>query len=177
MPQGSILGPRLFSIYTYDLPASNESGSVGIYTDDTTTSCFGKDEDDVQCSLQELRTQCYRHKLTVHPGKSNGMILNRRKLIGPLQHLNMIEYSGKCECLGIIIDNKINWEPQEKRSETWGIYFLDEIYLKLVVPAVLYTFTVWGNCSDSLFKELEKYIRLQLKLYTNYPEECPRTKF
>ena len=46
------------------------------------------------------------------------MILNRHKFIGPLQPLKIgeeeIEYPEKCECLGIIIDNKINWELQGK---------------------------------------------------------------
>ena len=42
VPQGSTLGPRVFSIYTYNLPASVESGNVEMYADDTTIFCVGK---------------------------------------------------------------------------------------------------------------------------------------
>ena len=41
IPQGSVLGPTLFTLFTNDLPASVKSGSVYmIYADDTTVFCL-----------------------------------------------------------------------------------------------------------------------------------------
>ena len=34
--------------------------------------------------------------------------------------------------------------------------FLEEIYFKTIIPAVLYTILVWGNCSSSMWNEIEK---------------------
>ena len=59
VPQGSILGPLLYTIFTNELPAvtkfqeevSNED-SVCCYADDTTLSCSAKTADDLTNKLE-----------------------------------------------------------------------------------------------------------------------------
>ena len=45
IPQGLILGPTLFVLFTYDLPPSMPSGIVYMYADDTTIYCVGETAD------------------------------------------------------------------------------------------------------------------------------------
>ena len=42
VPQGSLLGPRLFGFHVNDLPDSIESGEVEMFSDDTEVYCVGK---------------------------------------------------------------------------------------------------------------------------------------
>lgn len=151
-----------------------------MYADDTTAYVIQDSVDNVcialQKTLEEIQQWCRKHKLTIHPEKTKVMILNRQKFTGPLPQLTVeeqnIEYASECECLGILIDNKLNWKPQAKKvSKTFGAKvkkirtmnylpkkFLEEIYFKTIIPAVLYTILVWGNCSPSMWNEIEKYM-------------------
>ena len=41
VPQGSLLGPRLFSVYVNDLPEVPSCGNLEMFADDTTFYCSG----------------------------------------------------------------------------------------------------------------------------------------
>ena len=50
VPQGSLLGPRLYTIYVNDLPDYIDSGDLYMYADDTTVYCIGPNVDQVMLS-------------------------------------------------------------------------------------------------------------------------------
>jgi len=52
VPQGSVLGPRLFSIYVNDLPQVPSCGRMEMFTDDTTLYCIDNSIDDVCSKIQ-----------------------------------------------------------------------------------------------------------------------------
>ena len=87
IPQGSLLGPRLYTIYVNDLPDAITLGNVLMYADDTTIYCIGKSFDEVCLKLNkvfdELRLWSLRSKLSIHPIKTEAMILTKQGFIGP----------------------------------------------------------------------------------------------
>jgi len=85
VPQGSILGPTLFSIYINDLPLSLKKAEVDIYADDTTIWSSGDTCEEIQLKLQDTLDNAGKWF------KANGMMPNTTKtkqlLIGTAQKL------------------------------------------------------------------------------------------
>ena len=81
VPQGSILGPRLFSIYVNDLPESISYGDLYMFADDTTVYTIGKDTDmiisSLQCILSQLHIWYTANRLIAHEPKTGAMIICR----------------------------------------------------------------------------------------------------
>ena len=64
-----------------------------MFADDTEYYCVGKTEDEVLSALKvgidEMSAWCNNNSLTIHPDKSEIMILSRRKFIGPVKAVEL----------------------------------------------------------------------------------------
>ena len=75
VPQGSVLGPILFSLFCNDLPDINNSddGEIYMYADDTTLYAFAPTQDLVAEILNKILSKlylwCCHNQLTPHPDK------------------------------------------------------------------------------------------------------------
>ncbi len=124
IPQGSILGPLLFSIFINDLPLHITSNKVNcdMFADDTSLNTSDKDTDTVQNELQrsinEASDWCDNNAMILHPAKTKSMLLTTRQKhqLRPL-HLNLslkdshIEQVHEHRHLGVIIDDEFSWRP------------------------------------------------------------------
>ena len=177
VPQGSLIGPRLFSIYVNDLPSAISEGEIQMFADDTTFFCTDTNIerliDKMNIAMNEVYLWCQKHKLTIHPGKSEAMIMMKRPLVGPIRPImigtNVINVVSEAVCLGVKIDNRLTWEPQinslckafsQKLSALKRMKFLprpvlEKIYFSTVISKITYCMSVWGNCSTAQFEKLE----------------------
>ena len=75
-------------IYVNNFPESITEGELHLYADDTTACVIGDNPDDVIIKLNrlfgEICTWCKLNKLTLHTGKSEVMIIQRKQFVGPL---------------------------------------------------------------------------------------------
>ena len=82
VPQGSLLGPCLFSIHVNDLPDFVSQGYLFMFADDTILYCVGKDTEGIidmmNKAAKELFNWCKKNQLTVHTGKTEAMIIPYR---------------------------------------------------------------------------------------------------
>ena len=78
IPQGSVLGPTLFTLFTNDLSSFVRSGSLYMFADDTTVFCTGDTADEaivkLNRALQEVYDWCDGNQLTPHPGKGDAVL-------------------------------------------------------------------------------------------------------
>ena len=121
VPQGSVLGPLLFLLYTSDLPGSLENTLVGYADDSTLISPIPRPADrlSVACSmnrdLDRIRSWCLRWGMVVNPSKTKGLLVSRSRTVNPvLPELvldgSVVEMVGQLKILGVYLDRKLTFE-------------------------------------------------------------------
>ena len=116
VPQGSQLGPCLYSVDINDFQKSVDADDLSMFADDTNVYCIGTSAEEVVDKLniimEQVHTWCVENKLTVHPGRCEAMLLMKTPFIGPLQPLNYgseyIKFVATSTCLGVVIDQKLS---------------------------------------------------------------------
>ena len=100
------------------------------------------------------------NKLTIHPSRTEAMILAKQQFIGPLQPLHFgpgfVKLVNSTSCLGVTIDNKLSWHSQVdvvkasfskkigalRRMSYLPKLTLEEIYFKTIIPIITYGISV-----------------------------------
>ena len=122
VPQGSILGPLLFSLHINDLPLhiSDEKVLLEMFADDTTLHSenenISKIQNSLQNSLDEVNQWTIDNKMSINPKKSKSMIIStKQKRIKNHYKINLnisnqnIEQTNEHKLLGVIIDENLQW--------------------------------------------------------------------
>ena len=126
MPQGLLLGPRLFGIQVADLPEVPSEGVLEMFADDTEYYYIGNSVDEItliiQKSLNEINEWCMKNFLSIHPDKMEVMIISSRNIVGPFEPIRLedhiVKFVTESECLGMTVDNRLSWCSQVKNASS-----------------------------------------------------------
>lgn len=196
VPQGSVLGPILFSIFINDLSLSITTPSVECHmlADDTTfqtsSSTVEVVHDSLQSALNDASAWCQVNHMVLNPAKSKSMLITTRQK-HQLQPLsldlsvdgNTITQVSNHKHLGVIIDDKLRWDAHvDHLCKVLGrnLYLLSKLqsvftqearklfYNAHIQSHLDYASVVWDGTSDAIFKRLNSLYRRAAKLI--YPD-------
>ena len=125
IPEGSVLGPILFSLYINDLPLCIKA-LCELFADDTSLHDHHIDLNTLHASLQNsldnLIDWTEMNHMALHPDKTKFMLITtRQKRQNIVSHFHPLTVQGiiieevqKHRVLGVIIDNNLSWTPYVK---------------------------------------------------------------
>ena len=113
----------LFSVYINDLLDNISKGNLYLFADDGKLYCTGDNIEGIIDSLNEAASRvnswCYHNQLSIHPGKSELLIITSQQFTGPLQSVKIgtdtIRFVKKSTSLGITIENRLKRDEQIKK--------------------------------------------------------------
>lgn len=188
IPQGSVLGPLLFTLYINDLKFLAENNEINLFADDTCIFTSAKD-------YNELKTKCNELLITTQDWlRSNSLTLNVKKThfvdfstnkvrqepfsikIGDIA----IEEATITKYLGMTLQNDLKWDKHIQNiikainSKIPLLYQLRNIipnskkiviFNSLIMPTIIYGIEIYAKNSNSWTKLLQKNQNRLLKIF------------
>jgi exonuclease III len=196
VPQGSVLGPILYLLYTADLP-TEQNVITATFADDTAILAS---HENPQVASQILQTNLYKiqqwltkWRIKPNEAKSVHVTFTTRKNTCPPVYLynHHLPQAEDAKYLGMHFDRRLTWRKHvfTKRKQlglklttlNWLLgrnskLSLDNkllVYKTILKPIWTYGIQLWGTCSQSNIEILERYQSKVLRMITNAPWYVP----
>ncbi|TKS65503.1 RNA-directed DNA polymerase from mobile element jockey [Collichthys lucidus] len=183
VPQGCVLSPFLYSLFTHDCRPAHGSNSIIKFADDTTVIGLitNNDETAYREEVQHLTTWCADNNLLLNTSKTKELIVDfrkeRRSTHDPI-HMNgmAVERVSSFKFLGTHISEDLSWTTNTSslvKKAHQRLFFLRTLKKNHLSSAILVNFyhcviesiltncvTVWyGSCSAAERKHLQRVVK------------------
>lgn len=198
VPQGSILGPILYNIYTSDVPRLPGGGKLSFFADDSAISYSGRVINHLINNLQK-GLDCYIDYLTdwkiqVNTTKTQAIVFphrNSKRLINPPSQIiirgEIISWSAEVRYLGLTLDKKLLFRQHIDGIVSRSLIILKKlyplinrrsklsstnrlaVYKQIVQPMLLYAAPIWKDCAQTHLRKIQVLQNRYLKMILNLP--------
>lgn len=196
VPQGSVLGPILYLLFTADLPTS-ESLTIGTFADDTAILAAHSDpkiaSQTLQKGLNDIAQWLKKWRIKANGTKSVNITFTLRRGSCPPVTLNNIDVpqADHVKYLGLHLDKRLTWQKHifTKRKQlgiqTRKLYSLIGrksqlslenkilLYKAILEPIWTYGIQLWGTASHSNIEIIQRLQNKALRMLTNAPWFVP----
>ena len=183
VPQGSILGPLLFTILINNLPRAVNNASVFMYADDTTISASGTSKQEIEVQLNDVlkvvNEWTVKNKLLMNLKKTKVMMIGTKQRCNNLPDTNLnvklnnvtVECVNEAKCLGVTLDSHLTFNSHvnsiakivkqkigvlRRLRNHFSSRQLSSLYWGYVLPHILYCANVWSGRSKQNYDTLNK---------------------
>lgn len=192
VPQGSVLGPILYTIYTADIPTHPDT-FIATYADDTVILSSDWNPitatDKLQSHLNDVSNWCKRWRIKLNANKSTHIMFTLCRSPGPTVILNNIPLptSTSVHYLGFHLDTRLTWSSHLKkkrqelntrfgqlrrllnRNSSLSTYNKLTIYKSLLKPIWTYGIELWGSAKPSNIRRIQTFQSKVLRVIVDAP--------
>lgn len=192
VPQGSVLGPILYLLYTCDFPAL-ENNIIATFADDTAVLAVGENNKESTETLQRAMTKIQNYtkkwRLKLNEAKSIHVDFTNKKIDHKPVYINgqEIPYSNTAKYLGMTLDAKLRWKAHIKNKKEelqiryTKMYWLIGkhstltiqnkllLYKQILKPVWSYGIQLWGCSKKSNRDIIQRFQNKVLRNIVNAP--------
>lgn len=194
VPQGGVLSPKLYNIYSSDIPRVFGNAKIFTYADDTAVLAHSRNLNlgrrYLQSATDSILEWMEKWKIKVNPKKTQAIVFSRKAAL-PSDQLEIngeeIPWSNKVKYLGVIFDRKLTWKdhieeikrkttlkniqlhPLMARKSKLSLDNKLRLYKMVIVPSILYCSTAWGQAAKCHKSKLEVIQSKTLRKITDAP--------
>ena len=189
VPQGSVLGPILYLLYTADIPNDNNT-TLAMFADDTAILSTRNSQltatDNLQKSINNIFAWTRRWKIKINGDKSVHVNYTLRKTENIQIVLNQtpIPQKDSAKYLGMHLDSRLNWKhhvyqkkiqiKEKMRKLYWLVGPRSELtienkrllYVAIIKPIWIYGIQLWGCASKSNIDIIQRCQNIALRTIT-----------
>lgn len=192
VPQGSILGPLLFSLFINDLASCVSFSMVHLFADDVQllhslpVSCYSQCVDEMNLDLASIYSWASINKLLLNPDKSKAMLFNFQSNWPSISNINLngitIPIVDQAKSLGLLVDNQLTWEPhingvvKNINLTLRKLYSLNyrlptavkfKLVQALIMSTINYCLEVYSGCTNILLERIQRSVNCAVRYIYN----------
>lgn len=192
VPQGSVLGPVLYLLYTCDIPEL-ENNTIATFADDTAIMAVGTTHaeaaEKVQIAVNKIHDWTIQWRIRLNESKSVHVNFTNKKEDYHAIFINnkLIPYENTAKYLGMTLDAKLRWKAHVKKKKdelelrykrmywllgrTSPVTVRNKIllYKQVLMPVWTYGIQLWGCTRNSNIKIIQQFQNKVLRGIVNAP--------